>query len=368
VSAESAGASEGAPGRRSRRARILIVEDSDELRSVMARSLEQNGYLCVESPDAKGARARLAASRFTLALVDLKLSGESGLDLARDITRDYPHTPVVMVTSLDHPRFADAAFELGAYGYVVKPFSINELLINVANALRRRSMELENHRYRGHLERTVADRTAKLKQVLGRLERAAEETIHRLARAAEFRDLEWSAHIERMSRHCATLATHLGLGDGHVGLIALASKLHDIGKFAIPDSVLFKPGPLTREEFNEVKRHAEIGYRILSGSESEVLELAAQIAWTHHERWDGTGYPRGLVGDAIPLEGRIAAIADVFDAMTSRRDYKAALSVDKAAEEMANERGRHFDPDLLEVFLSSMGEAVGVLKAHPDAA
>jgi putative two-component system response regulator len=273
-----------------------------------------------------------------------------------------------MVTSLDHPRFADAAFELGAYGYVVKPFSINELLINVANALRRRSIELENHRYRGHLERTVEDRTAKLKQALRRLEQAAEETIHRLARAAEFRDVGWSEHIERMSRHCAMLGTHLGLGDDRVRLTALASKLHDIGKFAIPDSLLFRAGPLAPEEFDQVKRHAEIGYRILAGSEIEVLELAAQIAWTHHERWDGTGYPRGLAGEAIPVEGRIAAIADVFDVVTSRRDYKAARSVDRAAEEMLRERGRHFDPDLLDVFLGSVGEAAGVLRAHPDAA
>jgi putative two-component system response regulator len=349
-------------------ARILIVEGADDLRAVMSRSLERQGYQCVEVAHADAARERLAAERFTLALLDVKLPGSSGMELARDITRDHHDTPVLMVTGLDHPRLADAAFQLGVYGYVVKPFSVNELLISVANALRRRSVELQNRRYRTQLEQTVEARTAELREALGNLERAAEWTIHRLARAAEFRDFETSAHIERMSRYCWMLATRLGLGDDRVRLIALASQMHDIGKIPIPDDILFKPGPLSPSEFELLKQHAEIGYRILTGSGVELLELAATIARSHHERWDGTGYPNGLAGEDIPLEGRIAAVGDVFDAMTSPRVYKPALPVEQALEQMQDERGGHFDPELLDVFLGSTGEVIGVLEDYPDAA
>ena len=193
-----------------------------------------------------------------------------------------------------------------------------------------------------------------------------EETIRRLSYAAEFRDEETGRHIERMSHYCALLGRKLRLDPDRCELLRIASPLHDIGKIAIPDRILLKPGKLNHEEYAIMKQHAEIGYRLLSGSDEELLELAALLARTHHERVDGTGYPRGLTGDAIPIEGRIAAVADVFDALTSDRVYRPALSVEEAIEFMRGERGAHFDAEIFDLFLASLDEILSIRVRYSD--
>lgn len=215
-------------------------------------------------------------------------------------------------------------------------------------------------RERQRVEEELRDMITSLQRSEDELRRSRAETIARLAHAAEFRSLETATHVERMSRYSATLATQVGLSDERVELIRVASTLHDVGKIAIPDGILLKPGPLTEQERRVMMRHAEIGNELLSGSSSEVLELAAIIAITHHERFDGNGYPQGLAGEAIPIEGRIAAVADVFDALISERVYRPALSVDEAVAIMSAGRGSQFDAEVLDLFLASLRE----LEAH----
>jgi putative two-component system response regulator len=277
---------------------------------------------------------------------------------------------VLMVSGMDDPRTAATATELGAYGYVVKPFGTNEMLIAADNALRRRQLEIENRAHRQHLELLVAKRTEDLMATVERLSLAdaalrasQEEVIRRLAHAVEFRDPATGAHLNRMSRTCELLAERAGMGAQRAQLIRIASPMHDIGKIAVSDEILRKPGKLTPEEWVEMRKHPLIGSEILAGSDSELLRLGGLIALTHHERWDGTGYPRGLAGEVIPVEGRIVAVADVFDALTNERPYKVAFEVDHAVAVMRAERGHHFDPEYLDLFLTVVDEIAGVAAA-----
>ena len=269
---------------------------------------------------------------------------------------------------MDDRQIAATAADLGAFGYVMKPFGTNEILIAVDNALRRRELEIENRAHQSHLELLVAERTADLTATVERLSLAEEalrasqeEAIRRLAQAVEFRDPATGAHLNRMSRTCELLAERSGMGPERAQLIRIASPMHDIGKIAVSDEILHKPGKLTAADWDEMRRHPLIGSEILSGSESALLRLGGLIALTHHERWDGTGYPHGLAGQAIPVEGRMVALADVFDALTSERPYKPAFEVDHAVSLMREERGRHFDPEYLDLFLTIVDEVVGVV-------
>jgi len=300
------------------------------------------------------------------------MPGESGLSLVRQILAKHPDTATIMVTGMDDPRIANFALEQGAYGYVIKPFEPNEILINVANALRRRKLEYEGRANREKLEQAVLARTTELRETIVRLEQtqgalrqAQEEAIQSLVMAAEYREKGTPWHIQRMSRYCALIAARLGWAGERCELIRLASTMHDIGKIGTPDDIVFKSGVLDPEESRLMQQHTEIGRRILSGS-AELLTVASSIAWTHHERFDGSGYPRGLVGEAIPLEGRIAAISDAFDGITTRRVYKQALPPEQAVEVIRVGRARHFDPQLLDLFLDSMDQVLAIRRKYPD--
>jgi putative two-component system response regulator len=344
-------------------AHVLVVDDDARIRSILAAMLDRHGYTHALAENAIQARKALQEAKFELMLCDMHMPGETGLELISDVLRFYPDIAAVMVTGAEDPRLAEMAIQLGAYGYMTKPFRVNELLIQVANALHRRRLELENREHRARLEQSLEHGTLQLEDAVRQLERSEadlrayqEETIRRLSSAAELRDLETGKHIDRMSRYCALLADKIGLDRQHVDLIRVASPMHDVGKIAIPDSILLKPGLLTREEREVMKRHTVIGYQILCGSQAELLRLAAELAWTHHERFDGSGYPRGLHGEAIPLEGRIAAVADVFDALTTDRVYRRAIPVEEAIALMQAERGKHFDPAVLDLFMDSLSE------------
>ena len=354
-------------------AAVLLVDDDESLRRTLGRVLERAGYVCAAAASVAEAREALRDRPFDLVLADADLPGTSGLGLARETHRDYPDTAVVIVTAADDTNVAREALELGAYGYVVKPFEANEILVEVANALRRRALELENRAQRERLEELLhrpppapPAPAGDVDEVVKELRLSQEDTVERLSIAAEFRDDETARHVQRMSRYCALLVARSGGGSERAELVRVASVMHDVGKIGIPDSILLKPGKLTPEERRIVEQHSEIGYRILAGSRSEVLTLAAPIAWTHHERVDGTGYPRKLAGDDIPFEGRIAAIADVFDALTSQKVYKAAFPLDRAIEIMREGRGTHFDTGLLDLFLDSMDEVVGIKEHFAD--
>jgi putative two-component system response regulator len=353
--------------------RILVVDDEEPIRRVIARLLQRNGYECETAGDAEEAMLLLKERDFALVLTDMDMPGTSGLDLIMQIVAMFEDIATVMVTGMDDAKLADAALKIGAYGYIIKPFESNEILINVMNALRRRGLEIENRNHRLRLEQMVRDRTAELWEAIARLEKAEknlrqsrEETVQRLSIAAEFRDDETAQHIQRMSRYCALLARKAGEDTERSELIRVASLMHDVGKIGIPDQILLKPAPLTPEERTIMEQHSEIGYRILAGSQSELLRLAAEIAWTHHERFDGSGYPHGIKGNEIPLDGRIAAIADVFDALTSDRVYKKAFPLGRAIEIMREGRGVHFDPKLLDMFLDSMDEVLLIRDQYAD--
>jgi putative two-component system response regulator len=342
--------------------RILVVDDEDQIRRIFQRILDEAGYETVGAASAAEANALLRDEDFALVIADVNMPGESGIELVRHTAVERPGTATMVVSGLDDPGIAGVALEFGAYGYLTKPVRRADLVIATMNALRRRQLELASRNEREQLERAVCDRTASLRLAMERLDDAArqlaqsrEETIARLARAIEFRDSATAGHVERMSRHCARLAARAGLDSATV---RTASTMHDIGKIAVPDSILLKAGALTPEERVYMERHTLIGYDLLSGSSSDLLKLAGSIALTHHERVDGTGYPHGLAGEAIPIEGRIAAIADVFDALTTDRLYRPAFPRDQAIAMMRAESGSHFDSHLLALFLNLIDEDV----------
>jgi putative two-component system response regulator len=356
-----------------------VVDDDARIRTILAAMLDRHGYSFALAENAEEAREHLARADFELMLCDMHMPGATGLELISEVLRFYPDIAAVMVTGAEDPALAEMAIELGAYGYMTKPFRVNELLIQIANALHRRRLEIENRAHRTRLEASVEENTVALRAAVDDLESSQlelrayqEETIRRLSSAAELRDLETGKHIDRMSRYCALLASKVGLESSRVDLIRVASPMHDVGKIAIPDSILLKPGSLTADERRVMERHTEIGYQILSGSRAELLRLAADLAWTHHERFDGRGYPRGLSGEHIPLEGRIAAVADVFDALTTDRVYRTAMPVEEAVDLMGGERGKHFDPTILDLFLASLDDVETIRReadgAYADAA
>ena len=342
-----------------RGADVLVVDDDAATRELIGGILAPRGHACVLSEDAASARRALMRQSFALALCDIGLPGESGMQLANHIVAEHPETAVLMVTSYDDPRLADTALAFGAFGYLLKPFRPKELVIAVSAALRRRDAQIEGRCSRDALEREASE----LRAAVERLEHTtqsvalpADETVERLTRAIAARSHETGNHIARVGAYAGALARRIGLPGSRCRRINQAARLHDIGKVAISDRVLLKPGPLTPEERQEMERHTSIGYEVLAGSDSDVLRLGAEIALTHHECFDGRGYPRGMLGATIPLEGRITAIADVFDALTHDRVYRPAYPEFEALRLMTAERGRQFDPELFDAFLAHLEE------------
>jgi len=281
--------------------------------------------------------------------------------------------PIIMVTALSSKEDRLKSVEAGANDFVAKPIDKYELKVRTESLLKMKEARDQVQRYQLHLEEMVKVRTQALELALENtisLQRGALaaqlETIHRLSAAAEFRDAETGQHIQRMSRISALLCRHLGLAQGEVDLVLHASPMHDVGKIGIPDAVLLKPGKLTPGEWEIMKQHASIGERILGGSDSELLLAGSIIAASHHEKWDGSGYPRGLAGEDIPLFGRICAVADVFDALTSARPYKPAFDLDKSLAILREGRGSHFDPRVLDAFLDNLDEALAIQEAYRD--
>lgn len=353
--------------------RILVVDDEPALRAWAGRVLTTNGYDCDVAEDAGRAREVISAEEHDLMLLDVNMPGESGMDLLEDVRIRHPLTGVLMVSAQDSVPLAMHAIELGAYGYLIKPVAAGELLINVANALNRRRRDRDTARALDAMRLTVEERSERLAQALqdlslseNRVRASQSETILRITRMIGFRDEETGQHVNRMSGICGIIAHAAGLGAERAEQIRLASRLHDVGKVSVPDAILLKAGKLTPEEYEVIKGHAEAGYKMLAGSDQDVVRLAATIARSHHERWDGGGYPLGLAGEKIPLEGRIAGIADVFDALTSDRVYRPALPVRGAIDMMSGERGEHFDPELLDVFLAQMPRVQKLRAAHAD--
>jgi putative two-component system response regulator len=329
-----------------RNARILIVDDEPVNVDLLRRLLERAGFSRIESTnDSRQALDLYVKFRPDLILLDLHMPHRDGLEVMDDLNQiaEASYLPILMLTGDDTPEAKREALSRGAKDFLNKPFHSDEVLLRIGTLLETRFLYLQIQSQNQILEAKVRDRTREL-------EAAQIEIIERLARAAEFRDDNTGQHTERVGQMAALLARQIGLSDTQVSLIRRAAPLHDVGKIGIPDSILMKLGKLTPEEFELVKTHTSIGARILSGSRFTILRLAEEIAYNHHERWDGNGYI-GTRGSDIPLAGRIVAVADVFDALTQKRPYKAAWPVTEAIAEIDRQRGRQFDPALVDAFL-----------------
>ena len=327
-------------------ARILIVDDEEQNVALLRRMLERAGFGRVESTtDARQVGDLYVRFRPDLILLDLHMPHMDGLAVLDQLNQiaEASYLPILMLTGDLSQGAKREALSRGAKDFVSKPFHTDEVLLRISTLLETRFLYLQIQSQNQMLEAKVRERTREL-------EAAQIEIIERLARAAEFRDDNTGHHTERVGQMAALLAKKIGLPDTQVSLIRRAAPLHDVGKIGIPDSILLKLGKLTPDEFALVRTHTTIGARILSGSRFPILRLAEEIAFNHHERWDGEGYA-GIAGEAIPLAGRIVAVADVFDALTQQRPYKAAWPVGEAIAEIERQRGRQFDPTLTDAFL-----------------
>ncbi len=337
--------------------RILVVDDDDAVRRLLSGILSYAGYDVCDVGSTWQARRALEEDSIILLLTEVSMSRETGLDLARFAASEYPGTATLLMSALDDPGIAGAAIDIGACGYLAKPISPSAVLVAVTSALRSRAAGMRR-------ANVLTGALEYLEGIAARSRRLEVEAIHRWAEAAEYREPGIGRHVRRVGRYCGVLGRSLGL---HLPSVDLASVLHDVGKSRIADSILLKPAPLTADERLAIETHADIGYEMLRDSGSEVLDLAAVIARTHHERFDGTGYPRGLAGDDIPPEGRIAAVADVFDALTCDRAFRSAWSVESTISWMTRESGSHFDPNVIAALLESIDEIL-VIRSELSAA
>jgi len=339
-----------------RRPRVVVVEDEEGIRNLLTAALGANGYAVETYPDAHSALQKCNVENTDVALVDIRMPGMDGLELSRLLRARDPDLPVIIITAHADLESARDSIRLGVYDFIGKPFDIDDVLMSVARASERRALLAENRAYQRELEARVDQRTRQLSEAMHRVEhslqeiqRAHLESIFVLSRVSELNDEYTGNHIRRVSSYCGEVARALGCPSEFIEQITYSSPMHDIGKISIPSHILTKPGKLTPAEFEIVKQHTVNGARILEGI--PFLSMAREIALTHHERYDGKGYPKGLAGDDIPLSGRIVAVADVFDALISRRPYKQPYPFGKALDIMAQESGEQFDPRVLEAFL-----------------
>jgi putative two-component system response regulator len=346
--------------------RVLIIDDEPVVRKILQRKLSLEGYRCEEVGSAEEALDKLGDSPVELVVLDIKMPGKSGVELLPEIKLRYPDTAVIMATAIADTTTAIRCMREGAYDYLVKPFNLDEVSLSAERALEKRRLELENKAYQQHLEEMVGQRTSELREAVQRIKVASLDTIHRLAQAAEYKDEDTGAHIRRIGQYCASIARKMGLDDAEVENILYAAPMHDVGKIGIPDRILLKHGKFDPDEWEIMKQHTVIGADLLAGSDVEFIRLAQVIALTHHEKWDGSGYPRGLKGTEIPLVGRIVAIADVFDALTSARPYKEPFSIKKSLDTIQEGRGTNFDPDVVDAFFSIKAEILSIKEVHKE--
>lgn len=342
-------------------AHLLIVDDSPANLIILDKVLKRENCRVSQASGGQEALALARAQKPDLILLDIMMPGMNGFEVCRELKRDRDTAdiPVIFVTAADEIEHLKEGFASGGADFVRKPFQPAEIIA-------RSSVHVENTRLRGHLESEVKARTAELSGALKNLHNANLELINRLSQAAELRDNETANHLHRMSHYSLAIARSAGLSAATLPLLGEASVMHDIGKIGIPDRILLKPGKLTEDEFAEMKKHPQIGADLLAGLDAPVIRLAATIALTHHEKYDGSGYPNGLRATEIPIEGRIVAIADVFDALTTARPYKDAWPIDRALAYLHDQSGVHFDPDLIAAFDNIRDEIMAIRKSFSD--
>jgi putative two-component system response regulator len=345
-----------------KQASILVVDDELANVRLLEKILSTMGYcnvVCTQDPLQVESLYKEHNSDLILLDIDMPiLDGYGVMEQLKELTENHPPA-ILVLTAQQMQSFRQRALDSGARDYVTKPFDANELLSRIRNLLEVKMAHKFMHYQNEILEQKVQERTQLIHDT--RL-----QVVRRLGRAAEYRDEETGLHIIRMSKMAVVIAKAAGMNEEQCDLLLNAAPMHDIGKIGIPDQILLKPGIFEPDEWTVMQTHAQIGADILSGDDSDLMSMAHDIAISHHEKWNGKGYPNRLEGEAIPLVGRVTALADVFDALTSVRPYKMAWSIEKAVDLIKEERGQHFDPRLVDLFLENLSEIIDIKEKYAE--
>ena len=353
-----------------KQANILVVDHQKLNIAMIKKILQRDGYEGIKSTqDPFSVVSFCEEENIDLIILDIKMPKLDGFGVINSLQEELCEDcvpPILIVTDVAEQRFRREALTYGARDYINRPFDIREFLARVHNLLEVWQAHQIIKFQKDILEEKVQERTRELREAHDQLEESRLDVVWRLGRAAEYRDNETGLHIIRMSQIAAVLGRVYGMAEDEADLLLVASPMHDIGKLGIPDSVLLKPGKLDEEGWKVMQAHAQIGADILAGGNSDLMIMAYEIALTHHEKWDGSGYPNGIKGEEIPLTGRICAIADVFDALTSERPYKKAWSVEDAMDLIRSESGKHFEPRLVELLEEKLPKVLEIKQKYAE--
>lgn len=331
----------------SQHGKILFVDDEPLIRNMLEAAMRKTTYDCSFAQDGRQAVEFMSEQEYDVVVTDIDMPVMDGIELAKATMSGFS-ADVIVMTGRTQDYHYDEMISIGASDFVEKPFSPKEMVLRIDRVIRERILKKEAQQAHEDLKASYID------------------SIHRLVMAAEYKDEDTGDHIIRIGKYCRLIAEKMNLGEEFCEMISYASPMHDIGKIGIPDKILLKPGKLTDQEFDIIKTHSRIGARLLSRSKSKILQLAHDIALSHHERFNGRGYPDQLKGEKIPLCGRIVAIADTFDALTSKRPYKDPYPVDVAFDIIKKERGEQFDPDIFDVFAEHFAHIVEIRLSLTD--
>jgi putative two-component system response regulator len=347
---------------------ILVVDDQPQNVELLEAFLAPQGYEIVRAANGEEALGKLSVNQIDLILLDVMMPGMDGFEVTRRVRKDVEKRllPIILITALREKEDRVKGIEAGCDDFISKPVDKLELLARVRSLLKVKDYNDLTANYQKELESEVTRRTGELKRAFEKIKAASLDTIYRLSMASEYKDENTGAHIKRMSRYCAAVARRMGLDENTIETVLYAAPMHDLGKIGIPDAILLKPDKLDPLEWEIMKLHTVIGARILKGSDAEFIRLGEAIAQHHHEKWDGSGYPNSLKGAEIPIAGRIAAIADVFDALTSRRPYKEPFSVEQSLAIIEKGKGSHFDPDVVDAFFAIQDDILTIKKQYDE--